>query len=280
MLLEMGNTLGRARLATIALTTAAFITISASVLAERTETPALDVPYVPTPPEVVERMLDMAQVSPSDFVIDLGSGDGRIAIAAAKRGARAFGVDIDPLRIEEAQENARRAGLQGMEGKVSFSRQNLFDTRIDEATVLTMYLLSTVNLELRPRVLEELRPGTRVVSHAFSMGDWEPDNHAEVGFRQVYMWIVPAKVAGRWLVQDGSESFSLTLEQNYQYLKGTAQIAGKAVEVTQGRLQGAGVSLTLANGKKYEGRVNGDRLEAAAGPEAKATPGWHATRLR
>ena len=194
MLTEMGRTtLGRARLATIALTTAAFIVISAAALAERGETPALDVPYVPTPPEVVERMLDMAEVKPDDFVIDLGSGDGRIAIAAAKRGARAFGVDIDPQRVEEAQENARRAGMQG---RVSFRRQNLFDTRIDEATVLTMYLLRKVNLELRPRVLDELKPGTRVVSHAFSMGDWKPDGHSEVGYRQVYLWIVPAKVAG------------------------------------------------------------------------------------
>jgi precorrin-6B methylase 2 len=274
----MGNTLGRARLATIALTTAAFIALSASVLAERTEVPALDVPYVPTPPEVVERMLDMAQVGPSDFVIDLGSGDGRIAIAAAKRGARAFGVDIDPLWIEEAQENARRARLEGMLGKVSFSRQNLFDTRIGEATVLTMYLLSTVNLELQPRILEELKPGTRVVSHAVSLGDWEPDQHAEIGFRQVYMWIVPAKVAGRWRVQDGSESFSLTLEQNYQYLKGTAQIAGKAVEVTQGRLAGANITLTLADGRMYQGRVAGDRMEGTSSSGTTQRLPWQATR--
>jgi SAM-dependent methyltransferase len=281
MLLPPGNTLGRARLTTIALTTAAFIAISASVLAERADTPALDVPYVPTPPEVVERMLDMADVRPGDFVIDLGSGDGRIAIAAAKQGARAFGVDIDPLRIEEAQENARKAGLEGMEGKVSFGRQNLFETRISEATVLTMYLLRKVNLDLRPRILRELKPGTRVVSHAFSMGDWKPDEHAEVGFRQVYMWIVPAKVAGRWLVQDGAESFNLTLEPDHQYLKGSAQIAGKTVEVTQGRLRGADISLTLANGKTYVGRVSDDRMQwVASGADVKPAPRWHATRMR
>ncbi len=276
MLFEMDRTLGRARLATIALTTAAFITISASALAQRAETPALDVPYVPTPPEVVERMLDMANVKPGDFVIDLGSGDGRIAIAAAKRGARAFGVDIDPQRIEEAQLNARGAGV---EDKATFRRQNLFETRIAEATVLTMYLLRQVNLDLRPRVLEELKPGTRVVSHAFDMGDWEPDNHAEVGFRQVFLWIVPAKVAGRWLVQDGSESFGLTLEQNYQYLKGTAQIAGKAVEVTQGRLTGADISFTLANGSKYQGRVYGDRMEAVPQSSGSTARSWRAERV-
>jgi len=274
MLTETGRTLGRARHATIALTTAAFIAISAAALAERGETPALDVPYVPTPPEVVERMLDMAEVKPDDFVIDLGSGDGRIAIAAAKRGARAFGVDIDPLRVEEAQENARKAGMQG---KVSFRRQNLFDTRIDEATVLTMYLLRKVNLDLRPRVLDELKPGTRVVSHAFSMGDWKPDGHSEVGYRQVYLWIVPAKVAGRWRVQDGAESFSLTLEQSYQYLKGSAQLAGQTVDLTEGQLRGAHITLTLANGRKYEGRVEGDRMQEAA-PANKPAPSWHASR--
>jgi SAM-dependent methyltransferase len=276
MLTETGRTLGRARLTTIALATAAFITISASVLAERAGTPALDVPYVPTPPEVVERMLDMADVKPGDFVIDLGSGDGRIAIAAAKRGARAFGVDIDPQRVEEAQLNARRAGV---EDKAAFSRQNLFETRIAEATVLTMYLLQKVNLDLRPRVLDELKPGTRVVSHAFSMGEWKPDDHAEVGFRQVYMWIVPAKVAGRWHLQDGAESFSLTLEQEYQYLKGRAQIGGQTVEVREGRLAGTDISLTLANGWKYRGRVDGDRMEAVPQSVDDKKGSWRGERV-
>jgi SAM-dependent methyltransferase len=275
MLTEMGRTLGRARLATIALTTAAFIAISAAALAERGETPALDVPYVPTPPEVVERMLDMAEVKPDDFVIDLGSGDGRIAIAAAKRGARAFGVDIDPQRVEEAQENARKAGMLG---RVSFRRQNLFDTRIDEANVLTMYLLRKVNLDLRPRVLDELRPGTRVVSHAFSMGDWKPDGHSEVGYRQVYLWIVPAKVAGRWRVQDGAESFSLTLEQSYQYITGKAQVGDRTVELSEGRLMGANITLTLADGRMYQGRVDGDRIEGTSSSGSTQQSLWQATR--
>jgi SAM-dependent methyltransferase len=275
MLTEMGRTLGRARLATIALTTAAFIAISAAALAERGETPALDVPYVPTPPEVVERMLDMAEVKPDDFVIDLGSGDGRIAIAAAKRGARAFGVDIDPQRVEEAQENARKAGMLG---RVSFRRQNLFDTRIDEANVLTMYLLRKVNLDLRPRVLDELRPGTRVVSHAFSMGDWKPDGHSEVGYRQVYLWIVPAKVAGRWRVQDGAESFSLTLEQSYQYITGKAQVGDRTVELSEGRLMGANIILTLADGRMYQGRVDGDRIEGTSSSGSTQQSLWQATR--
>jgi SAM-dependent methyltransferase len=275
MLTEMGRTLGRARLATIALTTAAFISISASSLAERAEAPALDVPYVPTPPEVVERMLDMAAVGPNDVVIDLGSGDGRIAIAAARRGARAFGVDIDPQRVQEAQENARRAG---MEGKASFRRQNLFDTRINEATVLTMYLLRKVNLDLRPRVLDELKPGTRVVSHAFSMGDWKPDDHAEVGYRHVFLWIVPAKVAGRWLVREGARKFDLALEQNYQYVTGKAQAGGGTVAVSEGRLTGADITLTLAGGRIYKGRVDGDRIEGTSSSGSTPHTPWQATR--
>lgn len=276
MMFQTSQTFRKTRQATIALATAALISISASALAQRFDRPALDVPYVPTPPEVVDRMLEMVDVKPSDFVIDLGSGDGRIAIAAGKKGARAFGVDIDPERIQEAQANAKKAGVQD---KVSFNRQNLFETKISDATVLTMYLLTKVNLDLRPRILEELKPGTRVVSHAFNLGDWRPDNQAEVGFRQVFMWIVPAKAAGRWQVQNGAETFSLTLEQEYQYLKGSAQIGGKTVEVSEGRLHGTEIRLTLADGRKLQGRVDGDRMESEpANPSDKSTTTWHATR--
>ena len=151
MMLEPSRTFRRVRLTTIALATAAFITLSDNVLAQQADRPPLDVPYVPTPPEVVERMLEMATVRPEDFVIDLGSGDGRIAIAAARKGARALGIDIDPERVLEAQDNARKAGVQD---RAQFQRQNLFDARLDDATVVTMYLLTKVNLDLRPRILE------------------------------------------------------------------------------------------------------------------------------
>ena len=231
MMLEPSSTFRRARLATIALATAAFITLSDNALAQRADRPPLDVPYVPTPPEVVDRMLEMAAVQPEDFVIDLGSGDGRIAIAAARKGARALGIDIDPERIIEAEDNARKAGVQD---KVRFQRQNLFDTKLGDATVLTMYLLTKVNLDLRPRILEELKPGTRVVSHSFDMGDWKPDIHYEVGHRQVFMWIVPAKAAGRWQGKIGAESLGLDLQQEYQYLKGSAQIAGRTIGGARG----------------------------------------------
>jgi len=276
MMLEGSHTFRRARLTALALTTAALIAVSAGAYAQRAERPALDVPYVPTPPEVVEQMLQMADVKPGDFVIDLGSGDGRIAIAAAKKGARAFGVDIDPERVQEAQENAKRAGV---EDKVSFKRQNLFDTRISDATVLTMYLLTNVNMQLRPRILEELKPGTRVVSHAFDLGDWKADQHAEIGHRQVFMWVVPAKVGGRWEVQAGGDSFSLVIEQSYQNFTGQAQVGGQAVGMRDCWLHGADIRFTLADGRKFHGLVNGDRMVSLPANAGYNTAGsWRATR--
>ena len=255
MMFEPSRTIRRARLTTIALATAAFITLSDSALAQPADRPPLDVPYVPTPPEVVDRMLEMAAVRQDDFVIDLGSGDGRIAIAAARKGARALGIDIDPERVLEAQDNARKAGLQD---KVQFKRQNLFDTKLSDATVLSMYLLTKINLDLRPRILQELKPGTRVVSHSFDMGNWKPDIHTEVGHRQVFMWIVPARAAGRWQGSIGAERFGLDLQQEYQYLKGSAEIDGTTLAVREGWLHGTDMHLALFNGRKLRGRVDGD----------------------
>ena len=149
---------------------------------------ARDVPFVPTQQKVVEKMLDMARVGPRDVVYDLGSGDGRIVIAAAKRGARGVGVDIDPQRIREAKENARAARV---DDRVKFVQGDLFQADIAEATVVTLYLLSSVNQRLRPKLLAELRPGTRIVSHAFDMGDWHPQATEQVGGTTVYYWVVP-----------------------------------------------------------------------------------------
>lgn len=237
--------------------------------------PRLDVPYVPTPNEVVERMLDLAGVTAQDYVIDLGSGDGRTVIAAAKRGARAFGVDIDPRRIAEANENAVAAGVTD---KASFREQNLFDTRIGEASVLTMYLLSRVNLDLRPRILTEMKPGSRVVSHAFNMGEWKPDRSEMVSGRNVYFWLVPAPVEGRWRVEAGERSFDLELKQEFQQISGNASIDGKAVPIGDGALKGAEIAFTLAGADGslvYSGVVDGDRIRSAPG----TTPSWTATRL-
>nr|PZN70189.1 MAG: SAM-dependent methyltransferase [Pseudomonadota bacterium] len=155
--------------------------------------PQLDVPYVTTRPETIALMLEMAGVGPDDHVIDLGTGDGRILIAAARdRGARGLGVDIDPVMIRRAQANARRAGVAD---RVSFEVRDLFETPLGEADVVTMYLLPQVNLRLRPRLLAELKPGSRVVSHAWDMGDWEPDEVRRAGGAVVYLWRIPDRAA-------------------------------------------------------------------------------------
>ena len=150
---------------------------------------AVDVPFVPTPELVVERMLDMAKVGPQDVVYDLGSGDGRIVIAAArKRGARGVGIDIDPARISESRENARKAGVTK---RVEFRQEDLFKAEIGDATVVTLYLLPSLNLKLKPKLLADLKPGTRVVSYGFDMGDWKPNAAVEVFSSTVYLWVVP-----------------------------------------------------------------------------------------
>jgi cyclopropane fatty-acyl-phospholipid synthase-like methyltransferase len=152
---------------------------------------ARDVPFVPTPEAVVAKMLEVAKVGPKDVVYDLGSGDGRIVIAAArKHGARGVGIDIDPQRVKEARANAKKAGVSN---KVEFRQEDLFKADFSEATVVTMYLLTGVNLQLRPKLLKELKPGTRIVSHAFDMGDWKPAATHKVGTSTVYYWVVPER---------------------------------------------------------------------------------------
>ena len=151
---------------------------------------ARDVPYVPTPHAVVEKMLEVAKVGPQDVVYDLGSGDGRIVIAAAKKGARGVGIDIDDQRVWEAKNNALAAGVAE---RVQFRQEDIFQTDFREATVVTMYLLTSVNLRLRPRLLAELKPGTRIVSHAFDLGDWKPLETHKVGSSTVYYWVVPER---------------------------------------------------------------------------------------
>jgi hypothetical protein len=242
------------------------------------EQPRLDVPYVPTPPTVVKRMLELAKVGKDDFVIDLGSGDGRIAIAAAKDfGARSLGVDIDPQRILEANENASKAGITD---RVTFRRQNLFETEIKDANAITMYLLSSVNLQIRPRLLDELRPGTRLVSHAFGMAAWQPDVHEKVDNRDVYLWIVPAKAAGQWRVKDGTRTFTMQFFQNFQELNGAALIDGRSVPLVNGKLNGESIAFSLeVDGKPqvFQGKVTGDNMEASDGPLAPKRD-WSAAR--
>ncbi len=167
---------------------AVIFAIALPVLAQWEEPPT-SVPYVPTPPEVVEGMLKLAGVKNGDVVYDLGSGDGRIVIMAAEKfGARGVGVELNSERIKLSIENAQKAHVQN---RVRFLQQDFFKTDISEATVVTLYLLSSVNLELKPKLLKELRPGTRIVSQSFDMGDWKPDKEIEVNGRRIYLWIVP-----------------------------------------------------------------------------------------
>lgn len=182
------------------------------------QAPALGVPYVPTPQDVVDQMLALAKPGPDDFVMDLGCGDGRMLVTAAQRfGARGFGVDLNPVRIIEANENARRANVTG---KVKFEVRNLFETPIRDASILTMYLLPHINLQLRPRILDDMKPASRIVSHSFSMGDWEPDAVAKVRNHSIYFWIVPAKVEGSWILRDSSKEYRLKIFQHFQKLSG------------------------------------------------------------
>jgi ribosomal protein L11 methylase PrmA len=170
----------------------ALIAASALAVAFAQDKKKLDVPYVPTPQKVVDEMLSLAAVTKNDVVYDLGCGDGRIVITAAKKhGARGVGVDIDPERIKEANANAQQAGVSD---RVKFIEQDLFQTDFKEASVVTLYLLPDINLKLRPKLLSELKPGTRVVSHAFDMGDWKPDKTVSVDEeRTIYLWIIPEK---------------------------------------------------------------------------------------
>ncbi|WP_038852311.1 SAM-dependent methyltransferase [Bordetella petrii] len=238
----------------------------------------LDVPFVPTPEKAVARMLEMAAVGPQDTVFDLGSGDGRIAIAAVRdfRASSATGVDIDPQRVAEARANAKQAGVQD---RVRFMEQDLFETDFSKATVVTMYLLPDVNIKLRPRILDELAPGTRIVSHAFTMGDWDSDQYQSVEGRSLYMWIVPARVAGTWRVAHPQGDITLQVAQLYQKLTVTARRHDAMLGVQQARLQGDRLELLLDDGGqplRLVGRVRGDTIDAVSADGAEQ--GWQATR--
>lgn len=179
------------RLVALLVATALAAALPPAALAQETQpaTRRPDVIFVPTPEEVVEAMLQVAKVTKDDVVYDLGSGDGRIPVTAARKyGARGVGIDIDPVRVEEALENVKRNNVEHL---VRIVQGDLFEQDLREATVVTLYLLPSLNLKLRPKLLKELRPGTRIVSHAFDMGDWKPDQELEVNGRKVYLWIVP-----------------------------------------------------------------------------------------
>ncbi len=240
---------------------------------------ANDVPFVATPHALVERMLDLAAISPGDYLIDLGCGDGRIAVAAAKRGARSLGVDIDRLRIEEATAAARIAGV---ERRARFRNQDLFRTPIFDATVIALYLLPEVNLALRPRLLTELKPGARIVSHAFDMGDWRPDSEEKHDLRRIFLWIVPAVAGGDWALTDGSgrQAF-LRIQQRFQSVEGTLEDGDRTWRLRDTALRGTRLDFavdTEAGPKSYRGIVEGNLIRPAPEQAVDGT-GWQARRI-
>ena len=244
----------------------------------------LDTPFVTTPANVVDAMLDMARVAPGERLIDLGSGDGRIVIAAARRGAHAVGIEIDPQLVERSRVAARGAGV---EDRVRFVVQDLFDIDLSTADVVTMYLLPDVNRRLRPRLLATLRPGARIVSHDWDLGEWPPDATATVAApdkrvgrekqSRVFLWIVPARVAGRWQAEARDRTLHLHLVQSYQRVSGVARWGGReyrfADQPVRGstmeiRAQGAGGE-TLALALSAEGEtLSGSLREGPGSPVA------------
>jgi 2-polyprenyl-3-methyl-5-hydroxy-6-metoxy-1,4-benzoquinol methylase len=249
-----------------------------AALAPSVNAAELDVPYVQTPQPVVDRMLELAGVKATDFVMDVGCGDGRMVVTAAKTyGARGLGIDIDPQRIAEAKLNAQRAGVAN---KVEFRVGNLFAADISQADVLAMYLLETVNMQLRPKILSTMKPGVRVVSHAFTMGDWKADLQESIDGKQVFMWVVPARVDGRWLVRqgEGNAGFEMTLQQAFQEFTGVATIDGRQVPIRDGHIRGSEISFAIDaeenKTQNFRGRVKDEAIEVVAG----GGPQWLARR--
>lgn len=239
-----------------------------------------DVIWVPTPEDLVDRMLRMAQTTSSDVVYDLGSGDGRTVIAAAKKfGATAFGIEYNPEMVTLSQRNAQR---EGVAGKTNFVKADLFESDLSKATVITMYLLPSINARLKPKILD-LKPGTRVVSHAFDMEDWMPDQTDLVEGRRGMLWIVPAKVAGGWKLKigDGPET-DVTINQRYQLIDGTVNLPRITTSLREARLLGDRINFTImdagANIQAFSGRVNGDRMEGTARSASGAEVRWTARR--
>jgi SAM-dependent methyltransferase len=242
--------------------------------------PGKDVIYMPTPEPLVERMLTMAQVGPRDVVYDLGSGDGRTVIAAAKRGAKAIGIEYNPELVSYAQSKAKTMGVAQ---KASFVQGDIFEKSYSDATVVTLYLLSTLNMRLRPTLLK-LRPGTRVVSHAFSMEDWSPDEVSRAEQRTAYLWIVPAPVEGTWNVQlTGGPTFDMTLTQKFQKLEGTLAFGTVEAGLREPVLRGDAIQFGFVgqdgvwyelDGTVADGKMSGTYQVAGTSKENA----WTATR--
>lgn len=236
-----------------------------------------DVVWVPTEQALTNKMLDLAKVTPQDYVIDLGSGDGRIVITAARRGARALGIEYNTDLVALSKQNAIKAGVID---KVQFVEADLFESDFSQATVITMFLLPDINLKLRPKILD-LKPGTRVVSNSFDMAEWNADQTVTIKpeegcnntFCRAHLWIVPAKVEGAWSMPQGK----LSIVQRFQRIFGELQLREKTLPVVNGRLNGDQISFTIGN-KHYSGRVNGNTMQGIVKATGK-TSDWGANLI-
>jgi hypothetical protein len=257
----------------LALSCLAFAIVAGVAVAEKFEPrvgqPGRDVVWVPSPQALVDRMLDMAKVGPSDVLFDLGSGDGRTVITAAKLGATAFGVEFNPNMVKLSQENAAKAGVKN----ATFIEGDLFQADISKATVITLFLLPDLNIKLRPKLLD-LKPGTRIVSNSFDMGDWTSDQTIRAGadctsWCTAHLWYIPAKIAGTWKLPDGE----LQIDQKYQLFSGVMRTGSSNINISGGRVIGDQITFT-AGTTHYIGRVSGNAIEGLA----QVTNSWRATR--
>jgi len=234
-----------------------------------------DVVWVPTAQTLVNKMLDMVKLTPQDILYDLGSGDGRTVITAAKRGARAYGIEYNPDMVELSKRNATK---EGVSAKATFEKADIFQSDFSKATVITLFLLPELNVKLRPTILD-MKPGTRVAANSFDMGDWKPDQTARVegdcsSWCTAYMWIVPAKVAGTWKLAHGE----LTLTQQFQTIAGTLRMSDKSLAISNGKLDGENISFRVG-GVQYSGRVRGDAMDGTMAAGATRSP-WTAARAK
>jgi precorrin-6B methylase 2 len=255
------------------LATCSFAATAAATFEPQIGQEGKDVIWVPTPNLLIEKMLDAAKVTANDYVIDLGSGDGRTVIAAAKRGAKALGIEYNPDMVELSKQSAIK---EGVTARANFMKADIFESDFSQATVITMYLLPQLNLKLRPKILD-LKPGTRIVSHAFTMEEWRADETITAQdnnsySRTAYLWIVPAKVEGSWQVGQGE----LVLKQSFQMLTGTLRSGSSSLAISNGRMRGDQISFT-AGGAEYSGRVSGSTIEGSI--TGGSGGNWTASRL-
>ena len=249
-------------------------------------------PYVPTPQIVVDEMLKMAKVGPKDFVVDLGSGDGVIVLTAAREyKARGYGVDIDAELVKHSNAEAKRLGIAE---RAAFYVQDVFKADLSKASVITLYLLPSMMVNLRAKIFLEPRPGTRIVSHDYNFDEWKPDDQIVLDVPEkekvngvpkatLNLWIVPAKVGGKWRVQiDGGEPHELALQQRYQFLEGGANAQGKALKMSYGVLRGDEIAFTLLDGParhQYRGSVTAEGMQGTVNLGGGRTARWTAKRL-